>query len=568
MSGPSASPAVLASLAADRPTDAARALEIAQQLESAGEGAAAARCLAGAIAASPGNADVMGSYGRIAPALGDAGAALRWLGRALAVEPGRYDALMAVGTLRLMLREPAMAARLFERAVEANPGSPDPLVMLGNALASAGAPDSVAIVPFRAVADRFPERPWLYAPLVQYFHNAGDQPNCERYAKQMIDRYEEIAEADPIGRFGIRVLPSEAVIARMGETGLQLGLHVKAGIMGWRRPIASILAVPAGRAANAAYVDYWREHVTIVTDPALVARTAELEKRILHDTVYVRVPDGRVLSKNRAVHYCEAQWEREKRPPLLTLKAEHLERGWQALAQLGMPKGAWFACLHVREGGYMRETPGSQEAFRNCDIFTYLPAVAEITRRGGWVVRIGDRSMKPLPPLPQVIDYVHSPAKSEWMDIFLSGACRFVLGSGSGMSTIAQLFGRPIADTNWFPAGNHIWTGREIYIVKRYWSDTERRFLDWHEVMTPPLALTYDARMLTRTGIRVVDNTEEEIRELCLEMLDRLDGAPYTAEDDALQDRWHALKRRYWQEPWLGRIGREFLKRHADSLGR
>ncbi|MBI1774195.1 MAG: TIGR04372 family glycosyltransferase, partial [Proteobacteria bacterium] len=134
------------------------------------------------------------------------------------------------------------------------------------------------------------------------------------------------------------------------------------------------------------------------------------------------------------------------------------------------------------------------------------------------------------------------------------------------MTSLAQVFGRSIIDCNWFPAGNHMWTQREIYIPKRYWSEPERRFLTWSEVMTPPMALTFDARMLTRVGISVVDNTADEIRDVCVEMLDRLDGKLYTAEDDAGQDRWHDLKRAYWREPWLARIGRDFLERHRDLM--
>jgi putative glycosyltransferase (TIGR04372 family) len=102
--------------------------------------------------------------------------------------------------------------------------------------------------------------------------------------------------------------------------------------------------------------------------------------------------------------------------------------------------------------------------------------------------------------------------------------------------------------------------------VKRYWSDADRRFLSWREVMTPPLALTYDSRLLRQRGLRTVDNTPDEIRELCVEMLDRLDGKTYSQEDNAEQDRWHALKRSYWKEPWRARIGRDFLARQRELM--
>jgi putative glycosyltransferase (TIGR04372 family) len=112
-----------------------------------------------------------------------------------------------------------------------------------------------------------------------------------------------------------------------------------------------------------------------------------------------------------------------------------------------------------------------------------------------------------------------------------------------------------------------MWSSKAIYIVKRCWSETESRYLTWPEVMTPPVALMYDSRLLAKRGLRAVDNTAEEIRELCIEMLDRLDGRTYTPGDDAEQHRWHALKRGYWTERWRARAGRGFLARHWELMG-
>jgi putative glycosyltransferase (TIGR04372 family) len=460
----------------------------------------------------------------------------------------------------------AGAVFAFDRMIALNPDDPEVYLRLGQALAASGAPTGKVAIPYQAIADRFPKLHKYHPPIVQYFHDVGDQVACERYAKRMIEAQIEQAESDPMGRLGFRLLSSGAFVSRIGEIASQLGIHAMSKILGWRKPTIDLLPVAPGEVGNEAFLDYFREHVTIVSEPDLVAALRPLYDRIGYHTTYVKVPDGRVLSKNRAVHYCMAQWEREGRAPLLRLRAEHVERGREALSGLGMPRDAWFACLHVREAGYMREAPGSSEEFRNSDVFTFLPAVQEIVKRGGWVVRIGDPSMKPLPAMANVIDYVHSSAKSQWMDVFLAGACRFVLGSGSGMSMVAQLFGRPIADCNWYPSGNHMWTSREIYLVKRYWSDLERRFLTWPEVMTPPLALNYDSRRLTELGLRVVDNSAEEIRELCVEMLDRLEGKAYTPADDLVQERWHALKAGYWREPWLARIGRGYLERYPELM--
>ena len=61
---------------------------------------------------------------------------------------------------------------------------------------------------------------------------------------------------------------------------------------------------------------------------------------------------------------------------------------------------------------------------------------------------MGDPSMIPLPAMPGVIDYAHSPLRCDWMDVFLCARVRFMLGSASGMCVLASTFGVPCAVAN------------------------------------------------------------------------------------------------------------------------
>ena len=106
-------------------------------------------------------------------------------------------------------------------------------------------------------------------------------------------------------------------------------------------------------------------------------------------------------------------------------------RGWALLEKAGVPRGAWFVALHVRDIRWRGTTAGLQ-AIRNADTASYLPAIDEIARRGGFVIRMGDADGPPLPSLANIIDYGRSDMRSDWMDIFLLARSRFVLGSASG----------------------------------------------------------------------------------------------------------------------------------------
>jgi len=58
-----------------------------------------------------------------------------------------------------------------------------------------------------------------------------------------------------------------------------------------------------------------------------------------------------------------------------------------------------------------------------------ISGIEEITRRGGWVIQIGDESMKALSDMDRVIDYPFSAYKSDGVDLFLVAHCRLYIGT-------------------------------------------------------------------------------------------------------------------------------------------
>ena len=100
----------------------------------------------------------------------------------------------------------------------------------------------------------------------------------------------------------------------------------------------------------------------------------------------------------------------------------------------------WYVCLHVREPGY-RKDYGRRE-YRNCDIMNYIPMIEEITKRNGYVVRLGDDSMKRLPHMPRVIDYPFTSMKSPLVDLVLIKNCKFYIGNQSGTWDVSNLFSK------------------------------------------------------------------------------------------------------------------------------
>src|SRR5262249_1892239 len=138
----------------------------------------------------------------------------------------------------------------------------------------------------------------------------------------------------------------------------------------------------------------------------------------------------------------QLKWEAEQRGPLLKLTPEHCARGYDRLRELGVPESAMFADLHVREAA------DTIPNVRNAVINSYRPAVGEVANRGGWLLRMGDSKMRPLPAWPNTVDYARSGRREDWMDVFIWAEGRFFIGTGSGPQIIPTTFGKPVAIAN------------------------------------------------------------------------------------------------------------------------
>ena len=80
------------------------------------------------------------------------------------------------------------------------------------------------------------------------------------------------------------------------------------------------------------------------------------------------------------------------------------------LKKIGVPDNSWYVTLHVRESP-------ENELF-NAVPSTYVKAIKAIVSRGGYVIRVGDKNMTPLPKIKGLIDYPFTKFKSEFFDIF------------------------------------------------------------------------------------------------------------------------------------------------------
>ena len=186
-----------------------------------------------------------------------------------------------------------------------------------------------------------------------------------------------------------------------------------------------------------------------------------------------------------------------------------------------VPKNAWFVCLHVRENGF-RNDKGRRE-YRNSNIENYIPAIKEITSKGGYVIRMGDDSMTPIPNMKNVIDYPFTKFKSDYMDLFLIKYCYFFIGCQSGIFDVAKLFGKPVLLLNMYN-----WTfggplhSNDSGILKHIYSKKDNRYLSIKELFSGGWE-TQNMNGYIDDFI-FIENTKEEILDAVVSYIQNIDN--------------------------------------------
>lgn len=264
---------------------------------------------------------------------------------------------------------------------------------------------------------------------------------------------------------------------------------------------------------------------------------------------------------------------------LLSFTPDEEKRGKALLESLGVGS-APFVCVIVRDETYYKKALPNQDlsyhSFRNCDIDTYVDGLEALADQGVFVLRMGAVVGKPLlSSHPRVIDYANSNLRSAFGDMYLGANCKFCISDGLGFYAIPAAFRRPNAYVNFSPF-HMFYTSRssDLGIAKVFAEAGTDRVLPLHELAD------YDISNLTRTdrlkasGLNVVDNTSQEIRQLLLEMNARLDG---TWVSDPVDEE---LQRTFWS--WFveaigpegraihgeirARFGADYLRAHREWI--
>ncbi|NQU38478.1 MAG: TIGR04372 family glycosyltransferase [Lentisphaerae bacterium] len=256
-------------------------------------------------------------------------------------------------------------------------------------------------------------------------------------------------------------------------------------------------------------------------------------------------------------------------------------RGHDLLRDLGIDGSRWYVCLHVREAGWVGD---HERLWKNQDILNYLPMIDYIGSLGGYVVRMGDDTMTPMPERAHLIDYARSRHRSGFADLYLCSTARVFIGCHSGLRTLPSLFNTPTVSVNVWPLSPLDFHERHLTIFSTVFSKPLGRPLALEEVLSDPsfcyrsTDTEYEA-----SDWRIQENTAEDILEAVREMLGIVDRGHYGVEHWSPEQvefqaqlqtalRTSPFVRTYGDTMFypdaLCRTGSSYLRRYKCSKGR
>jgi putative glycosyltransferase (TIGR04372 family) len=272
----------------------------------------------------------------------------------------------------------------------------------------------------------------------------------------------------------------------------------------------------------------------------------------------------------------------EKTTKHLTFTPAEEVEGQEWLKDNNIPANAKIVLLMVRDSEYMdKHISGhdwSASNFRDCDINNFVAAAEELANMGFYVFRMGYHVNYQLQSShPLVIDYATNGMRNDFMDIYLASICTFVITTHFGAEApAAYCFRKPRVIVDACPTGVlSTWNSYDLLLTKHHFSQQNNRELSLSEIFSNDVGFCLETQCYIDKGIKLMENTPEEILEITMEMVQRLDGNWKAKDNDS------NLQNKSWKifpvdtlttrnDPMQGeikaRFGADFLRNNPDWL--
>jgi len=265
----------------------------------------------------------------------------------------------------------------------------------------------------------------------------------------------------------------------------------------------------------------------------------------------------------------------EKYHTHLSFRFEEEEIANDALRDMGIDQNDSYICIAVRNPLFLQKKKPYRDwdhhDYRNCSINNCALAVKYLISRGNYVIRMGTDVGEIMGlDSSKYIEYDYKGYRSDLMDIYLGANCKFFISCGTGIDAIGEIFRRPLVCLNNVPVEYmRSWGSDYITIFKKHWLKDEKRFMKFREIFESGAGKFLWAQDFAKHGIKLIENTTEEILDVTTEMDERLKGTwETTEEDEELQGRFWSIfpKDSKLHGEIRSRIGASFLRQNRELL--
>lgn len=239
---------------------------------------------------------------------------------------------------------------------------------------------------------------------------------------------------------------------------------------------------------------------------------------------------------------------REVYPPCLSFTDQEKANGEAGLRAMGVPSGAPYVCLLVRDSTYLMDhypdCDFSYHNYRDGNIRNYALAATMLADRGYFVIRMGAKAKDVMPcEHPKIIDYAMNGMRTDFMDIYIGAGCKFIITCGCGFDAVPTMFRRPILQVNTaHTTYATTWVKNSLLLFKHHVDAISGVELSLREIFSSGVDNALSSQDYSDKNILLVENTPEEIHDATVEMVERLEGV-WQADpiDDGLQQRFWGI---------------------------
>lgn len=237
--------------------------------------------------------------------------------------------------------------------------------------------------------------------------------------------------------------------------------------------------------------------------------------------------------------------------------------GNKKLYNLGYKPNQVMVCFANRDSSNFNEKIIS---LRNADISTYKSAVEYLADKNIFNVRMGRKNSHNLNfSKKNIVDYVFSDLKSDFMDLFIFSKCAFLISTPHGILELATLLRKKRLVINYHSPDRFHWLADDftpIVLPKKFKCIKNNQYISYREFYEKKLHL-YNNNELNSHGYEVVDNSEDEILEAVKEMYESYNNNFKT--DLSKQEKfWNNYEKRFNWRPKKMMISDNFFINNYD----